>query len=252
VFLASKFGFRPDGKGGTMVDTSPAYAKVAVERSLARLGTDHIDLYYAHRIDPMVPIEETVGAMGELVREGKVRYIGVCEAAAANIRKANLEYPLAAVQSEYSLLTRDPDASVLPVCMELGIAFVPYSPLSRGLVTPDFPDTGTLDAADFRRTLPRFSGANLENNRKLAAGLGEIAAAAGCTPAQLALAWILSRGEYIIPIPGTKRVKYLEENAAAAEVALSEKTLADIAALLARYPDVGQRYDQANLGLVNR
>jgi len=211
-----------------------------------------VDLYYAHRVDPGVPVEETVGAMGELVKAGKVRYVGICEAAAENIRRAHGEYPLAAVQSEYSLLTRGPEESIIPTCLQLGIAFVPYSPLSRGLVTAAMPEPETMAADDFRRSLPRFKGENLERNKKLVEEFAALASSLGCSPAQLALAWVLHQGETLLPIPGTKRLKYLEENAASVDIVLEKETLARIQALLSAHPTAGPRYDPGNLDLVDR
>ena len=252
VFLATKFGFVKKADGTMGVDCSPEYARRAVEASLKRLKTDRIDLYYAHRVDPDVPVEETVGAMGDLVREGKIRYVGICEASAASIRRAHREYPLAAVQSEYSVITRDVEAEVLPACRELGISLIPYSPLHRGLMSAAMPEVSSLDVADFRRTLPRFSGVQYENNLKLVAEFASIAQRKGCTPAQLALAWVLHRDDAIIPIPGTKRIAYLEENCGAPDVALDGKDMTAIDELVKRHPDIGQRYDNYNLSLVNR
>jgi aryl-alcohol dehydrogenase-like predicted oxidoreductase len=252
VFLATKFGFRTDDSGKKFIDVSPKYALKAIDASLKRLKTDRVDLFYAHRVDPQVPIEETVGAMGDLVRAGKVRYVGISEASEASIRKAHREYPLAAVQSEYSLLSREPEAAVIPACAELGIAFVPYSPLSRGLVTAAMPEIDALAVDDFRLSLPRFEGAHLENNRKLARGFASLAESLGCTAAQLALAWILHHGDTILPIPGTKRIKYLEENAHSVDVALDKADMENIEELLRTYPETGPRYDQGNLKLVGR
>ncbi|HWP68159.1 MAG TPA: aldo/keto reductase, partial [Rectinemataceae bacterium] len=252
VFLATKFGFRIDDEGKKFIDASPKYIKNAIEKSLTRLNTDRVDLYYAHRIDPDVPVEETVGAMADLVKEGKVRYVGLSEASAESIRRAFVEYPIAAVQSEYSLLTRDAEKFVLPTCRELGIGFVPYSPLSRGLMTATFPDPSVLETGDSRRRLPRFNGEYLENNRRLVAEFAGIAAEKGCTPAQLALAWVLKQGDFIIPIPGTKRVRYLEENCGAVDVMLDAGDVAKIDALPGKYPNIGQRYDSGSLKLVNR
>ena len=252
VFLATKFAFRPDGSGKMGVDGSPAYARQAIDASLRRLKVEYVDLYYAHRVDPGVPVEETVGAMGELVKAGKVRYVGICEAAAESIRRAHGEYPLAAVQSEYSLLTRGPEESIIPTCLQLGIAFVPYSPLSRGLVTAAMPEPETMAADDFRRSLPRFKGENLERNKKLVEEFAALASSLGCSPAQLALAWVLRQGETLLPIPGTKRLKYLEENAASVDIVLEKETLARIQALLSAHPAAGPRYDPGNLDLVDR
>lgn len=252
VFLATKFGFRPDASGKMGVDVTPDYARQAIDASLRRLKTDHVDLYYAHRVDPKVPVEETVGAMGELVKAGKVRYIGICEASEASIRRAHKEYPLAAVQSEYSLLTREPEDAIIPACVELGIAFVPYSPLSRGLVTAAMPEPETMASDDFRHGLPRFTGENLEKNKKLVQEFAALAKNLGCTAAQLALAWVLHKGDTIIPIPGTKRLKYLEENAGAADIILEKKDMDRIEDLLKAYPAAGQRYDLGNMKLVDR
>ena len=197
----------------------------SIEGSLKRLGTDHVDLYYQHRVDPNVPIEETVGAMAELVEQGKVRHIGLSEAAPETIRRAHAVHPITAVQTEYSLWTRDPEAEILPTCRELGIGFVPYSPLGRGFLSGRFNSPEELDENDFRRHGPRFTGENLEANLKLAAKVEEIAEEKGVTPAQLALAWVLAQGEDVVPIPGTKRRKYLEENAAAVDVELTAEDL---------------------------
>ncbi|MDX9784930.1 MAG: aldo/keto reductase [Spirochaetia bacterium] len=252
VFLATKFGFRPDASGKMGVDVTPEYARQAIDASLRRLKTDHVDLYYAHRVDPKVPVEETVGALGELVKAGKVRYIGICEASEASVRRAHKEYPLAAVQSEYSLLTREPEEAIIPACAELGISFVPYSPLSRGLVTAVMPEPDTMVSDDFRRSLPRFTGENLRANKELAREFASLAQSLGCSAAQLALAWILHKGDTIIPIPGTKRLKYLEENAGATEINLDKKDMERIEALLEAHPAAGQRYDAGNMGLVDR
>jgi aryl-alcohol dehydrogenase-like predicted oxidoreductase len=241
IFIATKFGFRWDDNKTRPFDGSPAYLKTAVEQSLKRLRTDHIDLYYTHRVDPNVPIEETVGAMAELVKEGKVRYLGLSEASAASIRKAHLVHPIAALQSEYSLLTRDVEAEILPLTKELGISFVPFSPLARGLVTNTL-DVSTLGDNDFRKTLPRYQEKYAENNKKLAEGFAALAASKSVTPSQIALAWILSQGEHIIPIPGTKKTKYLAENAGAVDVNLTPGDLTTIDELLKKYPDTGARY----------
>jgi aryl-alcohol dehydrogenase-like predicted oxidoreductase len=250
IFLATKFGFRYRADGTTYFDGSPAYMKTAVEASLKRLRIDTIDLYYAHRVDPAVPVEEMVGAMAELVKEGKVRYLGLSEASAASIRKAHAVHPITALQNEYSLITRDVEAEILPLCRELGITLIPFSPLARGLVTATLDTTG-LAPDDFRRTLPRFQDAHLDNNLKLTQALAAFAAEKGITPAQLALAWVLAQGEDVIPIPGTKKRKYLEENAGAADVQLSVGDLAWVADILRRYPDVGSRYNEGMMKLVN-
>ena len=252
IFLATKFGFTSNpGAGNVQFDGSPAYIKIAVEKSLKRLGTDVIDLYYAHRVDPNVPIEETVGAMAELVKEGKVRYLGLSEASATSLRKAHAVHPISALQSEYSLLTREVENNVLPLCKELGISFVPFSPLARGLMTNTL-DVSTLGEGDFRKSLPRYQEEYKDNNEKLAHGFAAIAANKNSTAAQLALAWVLAQGEHIIPIPGTKRRKYLEENAAAVDVELSASDLQEIEDLLARYPNTGARYGESQNQLVDR
>ncbi|MRG44611.1 aldo/keto reductase [Chitinophaga sp. SYP-B3965] len=250
IFIATKFGFRWDDNRTRSFDASPAYMKTAVEQSLKRLRIDHIDLYYAHRVDPNVPIEETVGAMAELVKEGKVRYLGLSEASAASIKKAHAVHPIAALQSEYSLLTRDPEAEILPLTKELGISFIPFSPLARGLVTNTL-DISTLGDDDFRRTLPRYQEQYAENNRKLAEGFAALAGAKNVTPAQIALAWVLSQGENIIPIPGTKKTKYLRENAGAVDVDLTQGDLQTIDELLKKYPDTGARYTAEHEKLAN-
>jgi aryl-alcohol dehydrogenase-like predicted oxidoreductase len=257
VFIATKFGFRQKedngafpGTAGSYFDGSPAYIKTAVENSLKRLNIDTIDLYYAHRIDPTVPVEDMVGAMANLVKEGKVRYLGLSEASAVSIRKANAVHPIAALQSEYSLLTRDVEAEILPVCRELGISLVPFSPLSRGLITNTV-KIDELGGNDFRKTLPRFSDDFKDNNQQLASAFADLASQKHCTPAQLALAWVLSQGEDIIPIPGTKRTKYLQENAASVDIELSPADLQDIQNIMDKYPNTGMRYGEGALKLVN-
>jgi aryl-alcohol dehydrogenase-like predicted oxidoreductase len=257
IFIATKFGFRfkdgiagPSNASGTYFDGSPAWIKIAVESSLKRLKIDTIDLYYAHRVDPNVPVEETVGAMAELVKEGKVRYLGLSEASAASIRKAHAVHPIAALQSEYSVITRDVEGDILSTIRELGISLVPYSPLARGLVT-DKLDVASFADSDFRKILPRYQPEHAENNAQLVKGFAEIANSKDCTPAQLALAWVLAQGEDIIPIPGTKKRKYLEENAGAADVSLSGADLKIIDELVARYPNTGERYNEGSMKLVN-
>jgi len=260
VFIATKFGFRQTagstsnfaGTAATYFDGSPAYLKTAVEKSLQRLGIDTIDLYYAHRIDPNVPVEDMIGAMADLVTAGKVRYLGLSEASAQTIRKAHAVHPIAALQSEYSLLTRDVEGNILDTIRELGITFVPYSPLARGLVTATVPDKESLPSDDYRRTLPRFDAEHWENNQQLVNEFAELAAEKGCTPAQLALAWVLAQGDDIIPIPGTKKRKYLEENAAAADITLSNAELQNIEKVISKYPNIGNRYSEGALKLVNR
>lgn len=246
IFIATKFGFRADASGRlSSFDGSPAWIKQAVEGSLRRLRTDVIDLYYAHRIDPNVPVEDMVGAMADLVREGKVRFLGLSEASPKSIRRAHAVHPVSALQSEYSILTRDVEKEVLPLCEELHITFVPFSPLSRGLMTNTL-DLSTLGANDFRRHLPRYQSEHAENNSRLAAGFADIAAAKGCTPAQLAIAWVLARGRHIIPIPGTKRRKYLLDNAGAMDVTLTPADFTQIDDLLKRFPNIGDRYNDGN------
>ncbi|WP_030397188.1 aldo/keto reductase [Kitasatospora purpeofusca] len=254
--IATKFNYRMDeavpGDMSTVgrQDGSAEHVRSSVHGSLARLGTDRIDLYYQHRVDPTVPIEETVGALAELVAEGKVRHIGLSEASAETIRRAHAVHPVTAVQTEYSLWTRDVEAEVLPTCRELGIGFVPYSPLGRGFLAGRFSSPDELDKDDFRRTNPRFTEANLAANLRLAGKVKEIAAEKDITPAQLAIAWVLSRGEDLVPIPGTKRRSYLEQNAGAVDV---ELTAEDLARIEAELPAVeGERYDEDGMRAVNR
>lgn len=259
VFIATKFGFRQTegstsnfaGTSGTYFDGSPAYLKTAVEKSLQRLGIDTIDLYYAHRIDPKIPVEDMIGAMADLVAAGKVRYLGLSEASAQTIRKAHAVHPITALQSEYSLLTREVEGEILDTIRELGITFVPYSPLARGLVTATVPDKDSLPSDDYRRTVPRFDTEHWENNQQLVNEFAELASQKGCTPAQLALAWVLAQGDDIIPIPGTKKRKYLEENAAAVDIILSTGELQNIEKLINKYPNIGNRYSEGALKLVN-
>ena len=253
--IATKFARRMDqatpGEMSTIgpLDGSAEHVTSSIDGSLRRLGVDHIDLFYQHRVDPQVPIEETVGAMAELVQQGKVLHIGLSEAAPATIRRAHAVHRITAVQTEYSLWTRDPEAEVLPTCRELGIGFVSYSPLGRGFLSGRFRSPEELDEGDFRRYGPRFTGENLEANRRLAEKVQELAEDKGVTPAQLALAWVLAQGEEIVPIPGTKRRAYLEQNAEAVEIDLSEEELARIDAEL---PQVaGARYDETGMASVN-
>lgn len=257
IFIATKFGFRfKDGKAshsgapGTYFDGSPEWIRQAVDLSLQRLKIDTIDLYYAHRVDPNVPVEETVGAMAELVKAGKVKYIGLSEASAESIRKANKIHPIAALQSEYSILTKDVENEILPTIRELGISLVPYSPLARGLFA-NINEVQNLGDDDFRKSLPRYQQEYLENNTKLANEINEFAASKGVKGTQLALAWVLNQGDDIIPIPGTKRIKYLEENVAAASIELSKSDLDTIDAILKKYPNVGERYNEGSMKLVN-
>jgi len=253
--IATKFARRIDqatpGDMSTVgpVDGSAEYVRSSVEGSLKRLKTDYIDLYYQHRVDPNTPIEETVGAMAELVEQGKIRHIGLSEAAPETIRRAAVVHPIAAVQTEYSLWTRDVEAEILPTCRELGIGFVPYSPLGRGFLSGRFSSPEELDEGDFRRHGPRFTGENLNTNLELAAKVKEIAEGKGVTPAQLAIAWVLARGEDVVPIPGTKRRSYLEQNAAAVDV---ELTAEDLKRIDEELPEVsGARYDEAGMASVN-
>ena len=251
IFIATKFGFRRREDETNYFDGSPAYLKTAVEKSLQRLKIETIDLYYSHRIDANIPVEETVGAMAELVKEGKVRYLGLSEASASSLRRAHAVHPIAALQSEYSILSREVEAEILGTCRELKIGFIPYSPLARGLVTSTIQDKEQLAKDDFRRTLPRMQGQYWENNRKLAQEFASLAKEKGCTAAQLALAWVLAQGDDLIPIPGTKKRKYLEENAAAVDIRLTKTDLDQIDALLKKYPDTGQRYAEGSMKLVN-
>jgi aryl-alcohol dehydrogenase-like predicted oxidoreductase len=253
--IATKFNRRMDNAvPGDMSSVGPQdgsadHVRSSIEGSLRRLGTDYVDLYYQHRVDPNVPIEETVGALAELVAEGKIRHVGLSEAAADTIRRANAVHPIAAVQTEYSLWSRDPEDEVLPTCRELGIGFVPYSPLGRGFLAGRFTSPDELDEGDFRRTGPRFTGDNLRANLRLADKVKEIAAEKGVTPAQLAIAWLLAQGDDIVPIPGTKQRTYLEQNAAAVDVRLTADDLARIAELP---HTAGERYDEAGMASVNR
>lgn len=255
VVVATKFGFRIDPDGTRRgPDSSPANVRRAVEGSLKRLGIDVIDLYYQHRVDPSVPIEETVGAMAELVKTGKVRYLGLSEAGPETLRRACKVHPIAALQSEYSLWTRDVEANgVLAACRELGITFVPYSPLGRGFLTGAIKKIEDLDASDWRRSnYPRFQEEALQANLKLAAGLQALAAEKGITAAQLALAWVLAQGEDMVPIPGTKRVRYLEDNMGALSVKLTDADLKKIYAKLAEFQIIGERYTPEMMALVQR
>ena len=250
--LATKFGNvrAPDGRM-LRIDGSPRYVAEACDASLARLGIETIDLYYQHRVDPSVPIEETVGAMARLVEAGKVRHIGLSEASAATIRRAHAVYPIAAVQSEYSLWSRDVEADVLPTCRELGIGFVPYSPLGRGFLTGAVPAADGLAENDARRNHPRFQEANAARNRALVDAVTDLAQARGCTPAQLALAWLLAQGEDIVPIPGTRRIERLDENAQAVFIALDAGEIARIDAVLDAHPVAGTRYPADGMAKVN-
>jgi aryl-alcohol dehydrogenase-like predicted oxidoreductase len=253
VVLATKFGIRweptDDDPMRRVIDGSPENVRRSIEGSLKRLGTDHVDLYYQHRIDPNTPIEETVGALGELVKEGKIGHIGLSEAAPDTIRRAHATHPITAVQSEYSLWSRDIEDEVLPTLRELGIGLVAYSPIGRGFLAGRFTDPAELEEGDFRRSNPRFVGEALEQNQRLAAKIREIAEEKGATPSQLALALVLAQGDDIVPIPGTKRVSYLEENWGATEL---ELTAADLERIEAELPAVaGERYDRSGMATLN-
>jgi aryl-alcohol dehydrogenase-like predicted oxidoreductase len=248
VTIATKFANMRGIDGSFLgINGRPEYVKAACDMSLKRLGLGHIDLYYQHRVDPSVPIEETVGAMAELVKAGKVRFLGLSEARAATIRRAHKVHPITALQTEYSLWTRDVEAEILPTCRELGIAFVAYSPLGRGFLTGAFKDRGAFSARDFRSVNPRMNADNFAANRALVDRLEAFAAKRGVSAAQLALAWVLSRGEDIVPIPGTRREAYLKDNIAATELALSPAELAEIAALLSPAQVAGTRYDETGM-----
>jgi len=253
IFLATKFGIvrdkaNPNARG---VSGKPEYVRACCDASLKRLGVDTIDLYYQHRVDPNTPIEETVGAMAELVRAGKVRYLGLSEAGPATIRRAAAVHPIAALQTEYSLWTRDPEDEVLPTTRELGIAFVAYSPLGRGFLTGQYKRFEDLAADDYRRFSPRFQGENFQKNLDLVARVEAIAKEKKCTPSQLALAWLLAQGEDIIPIPGTKRRQYLEENAGALQVTLTVEDLRRIDEVAPHGAASGARYPEHMMNLVN-
>lgn len=251
VFLATKFGFRPQKNGENYVDGSPEWIRQAVEGSLKRLHIETIDLYYAHRIDLNIPIEETVEALAELVKAGKVRYLGLSECSSKNLRRAYAVHPITAVQSEYSLLTRDVEKEILPLTKELGVTFVPFSPLSRGLVTNKL-NMSSLGVNDFRSHLPRYKGEYLDNNLHLAAEFASLAAGKNATSAQLALAWVLAQGDNINPIPGTKHRKYLQENAGAADLVLSKEDFEAIEELLKKYPNIGPRYSERELKFIQK
>jgi aryl-alcohol dehydrogenase-like predicted oxidoreductase len=253
TFLATKFGFVFDEKSGTRsIDGSPEHVRGACDASLERLGVDTIDLYYLHRVDPATPIEETVRAMARLVEEGKVRYLGLSEVSAATLERAHRVHPITAVQSEYSLWTRDPEDGVLATCERLGIGLVPFSPLGRGFFSGKVRSTASFGDDDFRRTLPRFDAGNFEKNLALVDRVSEIARAKGCTPAQLALAWVLAQGPHVVPIPGTKRRSNLEENVAAAAVHLTSDDLKAIDAAMPRSEVAGARYRDEAMRAINR
>jgi len=254
VIIATKFGILRDPIKQEFrgINGKPDYVKKACEESLRRLDVDVIDLYYQHRVDPDTPIEETIGAMAELVREGKVRFLGLSEAGAETIRRAHAVHPITALQSEYSLWTRDPEPEVLPTCRELGIGFVPYSPLGRGFLTGKIQKAEDLAEDDYRKTSPRFQGENFQRNLDIVKRVQEIAQEKRCTPAQLALAWVLAQGENIVPIPGTKRRKYLQENIGAIDVDLAGHDLERIDEVAPKDAFAGSRYPEAMMKLLNR
>jgi aryl-alcohol dehydrogenase-like predicted oxidoreductase len=253
VVIATKFG-NVRGPNGEFLGVSgrPEYVKQACDASLARLGVSHIDLYYQHRVDPNTPIEDTVGAMAELVREGKVRHLGLSEAAPATIRRAARVHPIAALQTEYSLWSRDPEGEIFATCRELGIGFVAYSPLGRGFLTGRFKTPDDIPADDWRRRHPRFDGENFQRNLQLADTVKRLAAEIGCTPAQAALAWVLAQGEDIVPIPGTKHTRYLEDNVGALRVSLSRAQLERLNAAFPAGATAGARYHEQGMRSVNR
>ena len=254
LFIASKFGIvrdktNPNARG---LNGSPAYVRQSIEGSLKRLGVDTIDLYYQHRMDPEIPVEDTVGALADLVQAGKIRYIGLSEASSQTLERAHKTHPITALQSEYSLWTRDPEQDVLATCRKLGIGFVPYSPLGRGFLTGAITSPEQFAEDDYRRNSPRFQGENFTNNLKLVAKVKEIAKVKNCTPGQLALAWVLAQGDDIVPIPGTKRRSYLAENVKAVDVVLSQAELAEIDAVFPFGSAMGQRYVETGMKLLNR
>jgi aryl-alcohol dehydrogenase-like predicted oxidoreductase len=252
VVLATKFGNQRGQDGSWLgVNGRPDYVRRACDASLQRLGVDHIDLYYQHRVDRDVPIEETVGAMADLVRAGKVRHLGLSEAAPETIRRAAREHPITALQTEYSLWTRDPEDEILPACRELGIGFVAYSPLGRGFLTGRYRSLDDFEPDDYRRNSPRFQGENFQKNLDLVARVGEIARRKHCTPSQLALAWVAAQGEDVVPLFGTKRRKYLEENLAALEVELTPDDLAEIDEVAPKGVAAGERYAEGGMRTVN-
>lgn len=250
VVIATKFGFRIEDGANVGLDSDPAHIRAAVEASLQRLGTDHIDLLYQHRIDPQVPIEDVVGAMAELVRQGKVRYLGLSEAGVANIRRAHAVHPISALQSEYSLWERNLEDDVLPVLRELGIGLVPFSPLGRGFLAGTAKRAEDYPPSDFRHQDPRLMGDNFDTNTRAAAIVGQVAARHGATPGQIALAWVLQRGSDIVPIPGTKRRSYLEQNVAAADIVLSDDDVSRLDAALVSV--AGPRYSAERMVTVDR
>jgi aryl-alcohol dehydrogenase-like predicted oxidoreductase len=253
VVLATKFGIvrDPSNPGVRGVNGSPEYVKQCCEASLKRLGVEYIDLYYQHRVDPNTPIEDTVGAMATLVKQGKIRYIGLSEASAKTVRRATRVHPITALQTEYSLWTRDPEGEILPMCRELGVGFVAYSPLGRGFLAKRFTQFEDLPADDYRRFSPRFQGENFHRNLELVRGVEEIAQEKGCQPSQLALAWVLAQGKDIVPIPGTKHRKYLEENVAALTLELNAEDRRRIEEVFPRGAASGLRYPEHMMALIN-
>jgi len=253
AFVATKFGIGYNAERTALtVDGSPANVRRAIEGSLKRLGMDHVDLYYLHRVDANTPIEETVGAMGELVKEGKVRFLGLSEASPETLRRGHAEHPITALQTEYSLWSREPEEELFATCDELGIGFVPYSPLGRGFLSGEIKSVDDLAADDFRRSNPRFQGENFQKNIDLVHAVAAIAADKGVTAAQLALAWVLAQGETLVPIPGTRRIRTLEENAAAADLVLTPDDLARIEAVFPKGAASGHRYAEAARAALNR
>ena len=253
AFVATKFGIGYNAERTALkVDGSPANVRRAIEGSLKRLNMDHVDLYYLHRVDADTPIEETVGAMGELVKEGKVRFLGLSEAAPATLRRGHAEHPITALQTEYSLWSREPEDELLATCEELGVGFVPYSPLGRGFLSGDIKSIDDLAPDDFRRSNPRFQGENFQKNIDLVTAVSAIAADKGVTAAQLALAWVLAQGETLVPIPGTRRIATLEDNIAAADITLTAEDLARIDAVFPKGAASGHRYAEAARGSLNR
>jgi len=253
AFVATKFGIGYNAERTALtVDGSPANVRRAIEGSLKRLGMDHVDLYYLHRVDPNTPIEETVGAMSRLVEEGKVRFLGLSEASPETLRKGHATHPITALQTEYSLWSREPEDEILATCEELGIGFVPYSPLGRGFLSGDIRSIDDLAEDDFRRSNPRFTGDNFQKNLDLVTAVSAMAADKGVTPAQLALAWVLAQGPHLVPIPGTRRISTLEDNAAAADIVLTAEDLERIEAVFPKDAAAGDRYAPAGRAALNR
>jgi aryl-alcohol dehydrogenase-like predicted oxidoreductase len=251
VFLATKFGVVGREGGGISLNGSSAYARQAIEASLRRLRTDYIDLYYLHRVDPNTPIEESVGAMADLVKDGKIRYLGLSEVSPKTLERAHAVHPITAVESEYSLWTRDPEGGLMAACERIGAAFVPFSPLGRGFLTGEIRSPDDFDASDRRRHYPRFQGENFQVNLRLLDEVKALAAAKGVTPSQLALAWVLAKGSYIVPIPGTRRRKYLEENVGAVDIVLTSAELAEMDTAFPADAFAGERYPASMMKSLN-